>query len=268
MLLDHVVTVVANDGRIVCSAAVECMETLVQEIGGPEKSGETWGVVWDRYSMIGREVASNADIADSDDDAAAAAPYTQENLLRMVKLSSTMVKLGGKSFSAEDVMFLSNTARVLLVYGRSPSYSLDVDAMTPVQAAVVDLILDLVNLGSTSAAMVLNDLADLLTLAFVGAFDYTDCSYGRSASKKGVTGKITYVALWKKTAPAATELALKMISNALVYENGAVEKLLGVSRMRFCLPARPVDELRTISAGPCYTHEAQIRLSSGQQVRQ
>jgi hypothetical protein len=225
-LLNKVVEVVHTDGRLVCSAALDCMRTLATQ-AVTRDDNECWKLIWGSFKELSYAVQRNAEATG---EAEHYAPYTQENLQRFLEVTSTLVQVGSFRMSAPDMAFLLNSIRTVVVYARSPSYGLDVDSMTPVQTASLELLKSVAQLSPQSRALVLTDLAEMLTLPFVADFEFVDRSYGRSTAKNPVTGKITYVALWKKAAPVATEMGVDMASEAVAYQNGSIEKVLGVSQ--------------------------------------
>ncbi len=224
-LLNKIVQVVSTDGRPVRSAALECMRTLATTAITGDKNDKGWDELWRSFQAISYVVSQNAEALGESEHHG---PYTQDNLQRLVTVISTLVQIGSNRLSLLDLSFLLDTIRALLVYAHSPSYPLDVDSMTPVQTLSLELLLKIAGVSLHSRALVLDKLADLLTLPFVASFEYIDRSYGRYSAKKPVTGKITYVALWKKAAPAATEMAIKLVGDAVAYQDGGIENLLGV----------------------------------------
>jgi len=135
-------------------------------------------------------------------------PYTQESLLALIRVASLLHNI--KKWTSDELKRFSDIMRTVMTYSRSPEYRLDVDALSPLQAAVVEA-------TSKSRIMppslVLSDLADFSSLAYMGE----------------QSAKVTYVALSKYCMPHITAILRTSGSDRAIYDDGTVESVLGVS---------------------------------------
>lgn len=80
-----------------------------------------------------------------------------------------------------------------------------------------------------SASLIIRDLSEFATLAYVASFDAPPESTSTSSSAKLPPKRITYIALTKKTIPLLVELYQKFKDDILIYVDGTLEAVLSVS---------------------------------------
>jgi len=131
----------------------------------------------------------------------------------------------------------------ILTYSYSSDYRPDIDALSPLQVyftsfeiilfltLIQDVVLntvrdiDLTIPGSPS--LVMRDLSQYITLAYLAAFDVQpDPSYRMPQTPQK---RVTYIAVSKKTMPLLVDLFMRFKSNLDIYTDGTVESVLSVS---------------------------------------
>lgn len=136
-------------------------------------------------------------------------PYTQENLVALVRVASLLCDR--LEWTDDKARKLSTILRSAIEYSRSPDYRPDVDSMSPLQQAVTDLIIKASKSDNFSASLVLADLTEFASLAYLGDSG----------------GKVSYVALSKYCMPAMAAVFTRVADTAAVYEDGMVDSMLG-----------------------------------------
>ena len=85
--------------------------------------------------------------------------------------------------------------------------------------------------GPGVPSLILRDLSEYSTLAFLAAFDAPDSTPQTSSGKQNrpPQRRVTYIALSKKTMPQLVDLFLQFKDDDSVYNDGTVEAILSVS---------------------------------------
>jgi hypothetical protein len=214
-----------KDSPLVATAAMECFENLLRssvKADVPVDEGQVqwaWEEAWTTWDGLGEEVLQRASRADSAKD-----HFTQESIaafVRVVNRIQARLTLG-----LERCGRLLETLRGALTYARSREYRPDIDSLSPVQAAVLDTI-DAVNLDADEhlPSLVLSNLAEYTTLAFVAAFNNSGGGGSAAASSKR---SVSYIALFTAAIPRVVRLYSRYKDRASIYNDGAVETTLAV----------------------------------------
>ncbi|CAK9786560.1 hypothetical protein CC85DRAFT_283171 [Cutaneotrichosporon oleaginosum] len=172
-----------------CSTAA--LKTLERVLTASTKGSPVLELTWKTFVRMGDSLSEGD-------------PYTQENLVALVRVSRLLRDRLEWSEGDPRARQLSNILRAAVEYGRSPDYRADVDSMPPLQSSVVDLV------ASSSAfgpSLVLSDLAKFAGLPF------------------GAEGKQSFVALCKFCLPAMADVFEKHDVTSL-YTEGTVEAVL------------------------------------------
>ena len=103
----------------------------------------------------------------------------------------------------------------------------DIDTLTPVQTAVLEVVAAIKLEIPGAASAVLSDLSEYLTLAFIAAFD-SDVDAAAKV-KPTISQRVTYIALAKEVMPHVLWLYVRYKDDISVYEQGAVERMFAVS---------------------------------------
>lgn len=77
--------------------------------------------------------------------------------------------------------------------------------------------------------MVLRDLSEYLTLAFVGAFDINRSMVDSTIPDVRSSQRVTYIALTKKVMPMLLDTFIRLKDNVDVYSDETIETVLSVS---------------------------------------
>ncbi|EAU83566.2 hypothetical protein CC1G_07939 [Coprinopsis cinerea okayama7 len=236
------------DDRSISAPALRCLEKAVKAAAGAEgvlrpRVGEVLERVWKAVDVLGSAVGHRAASSRTIGATGQAAddleekqrekrlqpeqPFTQESLIALVDViqSARMVngKLTGKEWELEKLVRLMAILKGVLTYPDSNDYRPDIDALPPLQAVVIETIqsIDLSVAGSPS--LVMRDLSEYVTLAFLAAFDVQPQPNSKSTTPQK---RVTYIALSKKVMPMLVELFMRFKSAPQVYADGTVEAVL------------------------------------------
>lgn len=189
-------------GPKACSAALKALERI---LATSQKS--VLDPTWQTFVQLGEDVSKGGQ-------------FTQENLIALVRIAALLHDQIDLAF--EQQKQLTSILRSIMTYAESPDYRPDVDIMSPLQLAVVDLISQSSKLASS---LVLSDLAEFASLAYLGA---------------GVAGKPTHVALSKACLPKIAQV-FQNLDELSLYEDETVESVLrayGIPiKMKYDCPA-------------------------------
>lgn len=209
------------------TAAMQSLEKVLSvSLDGGEASriASSWEVAWSAWDEIGYSIASLSHSASPSEGADTRKTFTQINLEAYIRCILPIYTPPYITFDLTRIHRLLAILKAVLTFSRSPDYRPDVDSLTPLQVAILEVIA-VINLEVPGAASaVLSDLSEYLTLAFVAAFD-SETDGGRTRSQR-----ISYIALSKETMPHVLYLFQKYKDDASIYEQGAVERMLAVSR--------------------------------------
>ncbi|KAK4688854.1 hypothetical protein P7C73_g1265, partial [Tremellales sp. Uapishka_1] len=187
-----------SDPRQCCTASLRALERILLTMTldkdtAPDVTPLAIESTWTVFAEMGDS------IPDGD-------PYTQENLLALVRVALQLKEL--VQWDEEKLNHLSAILRSVMMYSRSPEYRPDIDVMSPLQSAVSDLI-------ATSSihgpSLVLGSLAEFSSLAYMG----------------DTNTKLTYIALSKYSMPKMREIFEKNVEDARLFEDGTVESVIG-----------------------------------------
>ncbi|KAK7030884.1 Endocytosis and vacuole integrity protein [Paramarasmius palmivorus] len=236
------------DNRPISSPALRCLEKVIKasapgETEWKDKTTHIWQRVWEALDHIGEAVLKKSGAQSLEADNALPKPFTQESLVSLIdvlqcmrglsraldgqewpleRLTRLMAILKGRQSSQTRIMLIELTTTLgVLTYSNSPDYRPDIDALPPLQTAIMDTIngIDLSSPGSPS--LVLQDLSEFSTLPFLAAFDVPQNPRSQTPQKR-----ITYIALAKKTMPLLVDLSLRFKDKAEIYIDGTLEAVL------------------------------------------
>lgn len=96
------------------------------------------------------------------------------------------------------------------------------------QNVVMDAI-DEIELSTAGVpSLIMRDLSEYITLAFLASFDVQEAAASGSKTNRPPQKRVTYIALSKKTMPQVVTLFLQFKDNATIYNDGTVEAILSV----------------------------------------
>jgi hypothetical protein len=200
-LLDRLKKSFVSEPRQCCTAALKALERILMAVDvlretSPEIATSVLDATWKAFT-------------DMDEALALGEPYTQENLVALVRVASLLHEQ--VSWTDDRLRQLSSILRAIMTYTRSPEYRPDVDVMSPLQSSICDLVAGSTHLGPS---IVLSDLAEFASLAYLGD-----------------SGMLTYVAVSKYAMPKLGEIFGRHWREGPLYEDGTVESVMGVSSL-------------------------------------
>ena len=95
------------------------------------------------------------------------------------------------------------------------------------QAAVLNTVQDIDLTIPGSPSLVMRDLSQYITLAYLAAFDVQ--SDAKDRVPQTPQKRVTYIAVSKKTMPLLVDLFMRFKSNLDIYTDGTVESVISVS---------------------------------------
>lgn len=218
------------DNRPISAPALRCLEKAIKAAEPAEgvlkpRVAEILERSWSAIDTLGGAVIRRATSTDGDQPDQ---PFTQESLIALTDVIQTDRRLNqrltGKEWDLQKLRRLMAILKGVITYPNSPDYRPDIDALPPLQSIVVETIesVDLSIPGSPS--LVMRDLSEYATLAFLAAFDVKPLS-GDKPTQAGQK-RVTYIALSKKIMPTLAELFAKFKASSEVYEDGTIEAVL------------------------------------------
>lgn len=149
--------------------------------------------------------------------------FSQDTLTAYVHTFADLYRVIGPTFSLQDVSQLLGVLRNILVYGSSPQYRPDVDHLSPLQEATLDVIQELDMQNPGVPPLVLRDLAEYMTLAFLSPTVQDD----KKPPSQRRFSSVTYIAINKRCSQLVADLFKKHHANLALYSEGVFERILG-----------------------------------------
>jgi hypothetical protein len=247
LLLAHLEDSCLRSSQEVSLASIKSFKNIVTVDPGFDKEkrmGDLWRRAWTTWELIGNGISnsntnstsqnsfepelqsltlslSSSSIAPISDD------FTQDTLTAFVSMFTTdLYGLISDTFTVNDVSSLLSVLRDVLVYSTSPQYRPDVDNLSPLQEAVVNAAVQV--LDDSVAPLVIADLAEYMTLAFLSPpEDSRNKARGYIPPSQRKFSTVTYIALNKKCSSLVPQLFKKHINNNALYTEGVFERLIG-----------------------------------------
>ncbi|KAG6906753.1 hypothetical protein DXG01_012283, partial [Tephrocybe rancida] len=242
VFVNHIQDSVLLDSRAISAPALRCLEKAVKvspTLDLPPIVSEVLLRVWQMIDVLGGAVIqrSGSQTPTSSNETWHDRPFTQESLVAFVDVIQTTRKasrtVDGNEWPLDRLTRLMVILKGVLTYPNSPDYRPDIDALPPVQAAVMETIegIDLSIPGSPS--LVLRDLSAYATLAFLAAFDVPTVTKTQTPQKR-----ITYIAISKKTLPMLVELFMRFKLDPAIYVDGTLEAAYSIPvKLKYDCPA-------------------------------
>ncbi|KAK0441196.1 uncharacterized protein EV420DRAFT_1650111 [Desarmillaria tabescens] len=233
VFVNHIQESVLIDHRTISAPALRCLEKALKASSSApsavkERVSEVWERVWQSIDAIGEAIlrrGGSQSPPKSFADGGPPKPFTQESLVAFVDViqSTRTVSrvVSGTEWPLDRITRLMGILKGVLTYPNSPDYRPDIDALPPLQSVVMETIsaIDLSITGSPS--LIMRDLSEFATLAFLAAFD-VQMSSGSQIPQK----RITYIALSKRTMPMLVDLFTKYKDLVAIYVDGTLEAVL------------------------------------------
>ncbi|KAI0933226.1 hypothetical protein AcV7_004756 [Taiwanofungus camphoratus] len=259
VFVNHIQDSWINDNRNISTTALRCLDKAVKACAHAEDGlknstiqalERAWGACNEMGGMILERRSLIALTKLSGENESLIKPFTQESLMTFVdvirSIRSVDKGFSGTEWSLERLSRLMSIIKGVLTYYDSPDFRPDIDALSPVQAAVMEVV-DSIDLSIDGApSLVLRDLSEYATLAYLAAFDVQDpplLNSTISASKQVYPAqkRVTYVALSKKTMPMLVDLFLRFKGQITIYIDGTLETVLSAYaipiKMKYECPA-------------------------------
>ncbi|KAG8763600.1 hypothetical protein FRC11_000859 [Ceratobasidium sp. 423] len=217
--LEVVTDSVLADDRATSTAALRCLEKGLLSMNKAE--GETTEAaknskeqIWAACDTIGSAIEQHVP--------SSGPVFTQECLQAFVDVVKGLHAASNPQWNLERFRRCLVILKSVIAYQSSPDYRPDIDGLTPVQSIVLDTVLgfDLGLLGLPS--LVLTDLSEFATLAFLAAFDAPDTS----GDSRRPPRRVTYIALSKRVMPVVVEIYSRFKATVDIYEDGTLDHIL------------------------------------------
>ncbi|KAI8636873.1 hypothetical protein BD408DRAFT_396694 [Parasitella parasitica] len=258
LLLAHLEDSCLRSSQEVSLASIKSFKTIVTinpEFKESAKLIDLWRRAWNTWQVIGKGIGqsmegekeettfgsdkgwlagdeaqlqsltlslSSSSVASISDD------FTQDTLTAFVTLFTDLYKLISHNFALEDVSALLSVLRNVLVYSTSPQYRPDVDHVSPLQEAVLDAVQTLDMNTDGVPPLVLADLAEYMTLAFLSPpEDGQNKNRGYIPPSQRKFSTVTYIALNKKCNTLVANLFKAHINTVSLYTEGVFERMIG-----------------------------------------
>ena len=161
--------------------------------------------------------------------------FSQDMLTAYVNMFTDLYKVISPTFNLNDVENLLGVLKNVLVYSTSQQYRPDIDHLSPLQEAVLNVIQSLDMNKPGIPPLVLRDLSEYMTLAFLNPQGLQQRQhYQQIADDKSKLSPqqrrystVTYIALNKKTSQMVVEMFQKHIDNVSLYSEGVFERIIG-----------------------------------------
>ncbi|KAF9222197.1 hypothetical protein BS17DRAFT_195192 [Gyrodon lividus] len=240
VFVSHIQDTVLLDRRPLSTPALQCLEKAVNSLSATADDGmrprvaEAWECSWQACNDIGSVIlqGGKSHFSPRDEVSSLHRAFTQDSLVAFIDVIRTTRKISRQQVNGEwpleRLTRLMEILKGVLTYPNSPEYRPDVDALTPVQASVIDAICDVDLSGSDVPSLVMRDLSEFSTLPFLAGFHTHPMQVSAPGSpvtpvSTSTRKHITYVGLSKKTMPSLVELYLQFKDRAEIYENGTLE---------------------------------------------
>ncbi|KAL0093822.1 hypothetical protein F4703DRAFT_1831802 [Phycomyces blakesleeanus] len=154
--------------------------------------------------------------------------FTQDTLTAYIRMFVDLYRVIAPGFSLEDIGSLLGVLRNMLVYSTSPQYRPDIDNLSPLQEGVLEVIQTLDMTVPGVPPLVLMDISEYMTLAFLSPPDdaqKTKGGYIPPSQRKFST--VTYIALNKKCSTMVAHLFKAHVNNKALYTEGVFERIIG-----------------------------------------
>ncbi|KIY49646.1 hypothetical protein FISHEDRAFT_40768 [Fistulina hepatica ATCC 64428] len=231
--VDHIQDAVLRDSRTISVPALRCLERSIEaSLSGIADLRERIDLIWERawkaVDAIGAAVLRRLNVVPSADAAVQQGPhepFTQDSLVALVDVIRSTRKISRAISNREwDVTRLKRLLAILkgmATYPSSPDFRPDVESLSPLQSGVMDTILEIDLSVLEAASLIMQDLAEFATLAFLAAFDVPQLPKSSTPPKR-----VTYIALTKRTMPLLVDLFLQFKDMPQIFSDGTVEAIL------------------------------------------
>ncbi|KAF8606647.1 hypothetical protein BDV93DRAFT_553804 [Ceratobasidium sp. AG-I] len=209
---------VLADDRTTSTAALRCLEKGLMSMSAAEAAAiadQSKEQMWSSCDRIGSAIGQNAPPTPA---------FTQECLQAFVDVLRGLHTASCSKWDLGRYKRCLWILKAVVMYSGSPDYRPDVDGLTPVQSAIVDTVLGFGLDFPGLPSLVLTDLSEFATLAFLAAFDVPDANPVPDSRRP--PRRVTYIALAKKVMPILVEIYGRFKTTVEVYKDGTVDSIL------------------------------------------
>ncbi|KAG0164957.1 hypothetical protein DFQ30_009163 [Apophysomyces sp. BC1015] len=254
LLLAHLEDSCLRSSQEVSLASIKSFRNILTLPSGFEADQaviDLWRDAWSSWEVIGNGIMAAKEGRDTEEHggkrknslepelhsltlslfSSSAAPisddFTQDTLAAYVNMFKELYRVISSTFDIDDVGSLLSVLRNLLVYSTSPQYRPDIDNLSPLQEAVLEVIQILDMSCPGVPPLVLMDLSEYMTLAFLSPQDEGQKSKGYIPPSQRKFSTVTYIALNKKCSKMVSELFTTHVNNLALYTEGVFERIIG-----------------------------------------
>ncbi|KAF7724885.1 hypothetical protein EC973_000598 [Apophysomyces ossiformis] len=254
LLLAHLEDSCLRSSQEVSLASIKSFKnilTLPSEFEISQTVTSLWRDAWSSWKIIGNGIVAakeGRDTKDYGDErknslepelhsltlslfSSSAAPisndFTQDTLTAYVHLFKEIYKVISSIFDIDDVASLLSVLRNVLVYPTSPQYRADIDNLSPLQEAVLEAIQSVDMSSPGVPPLILMDLSEYMTLAFLSPQDEVQKSRGYIPPGQRKFSTVTYIALNKKCTKLVSSLFKAHVNDISLYTDGVFERIIG-----------------------------------------
>ncbi|KAL7417221.1 hypothetical protein BDY24DRAFT_377122 [Mrakia frigida] len=184
---------------------------------------------WSTWESMGQDVLKVAEAHGSATPPSSSSPppstppFTQATLLAFVNTSQPLLRQSTSLWSMARLQSILSVLKGSMTVPPGDDIRPDVDTLTPLQQAIFDVfaILDLSSVPG-SAAVFLQDLSSLITLAYASSFAGEVVAEEKGRKPR----RLTFVAVSKRAMEVAVEVFLKHQGEVDLFSGGTVEQIV------------------------------------------
>ncbi|KAI0700224.1 hypothetical protein C8T65DRAFT_790748 [Cerioporus squamosus] len=215
-----------HDNRTITAPALRCLEKAIKACSVSEdlktRTMEALEIAWRACDEMGATVAdreaSSPGVKSPTLTGEGVQPFTQESLMAYVDVirctRGVARQLEDREWPLERLTRLMTILKGVLTYSSSPDFRPDIDALSPVQAVVMEAVDSIELTAQGVVSLVLRDL-----------LPYTSSLPSGAKVSRTAPSRVTYIALSKKTMPLLVDLFLRFKDDAAIYADGTVETI-------------------------------------------
>ncbi|KAF8340513.1 uncharacterized protein EI90DRAFT_3279123 [Cantharellus anzutake] len=227
--ITHITQAALLDNRIVTTAALRSLEasinasrTEAEDLQDASRTARE--AAWSSLEAVGSAVANQREASGAPPtEIGATPPFNQDSLLALADVLRVLYVFNGDQWELGRLRQMMFILKAIMTYTKSPEYRPDVDKLTPVQLAVIQAVEAIKLTVRFSPSLVLSDLSEFATLAFVAAFEVESNSGPQNSA---ASKQVTYIALAKYAMPKLVDLYLIHKTELDIYNDGTLERVL------------------------------------------
>ncbi|PCH34907.1 hypothetical protein WOLCODRAFT_27538 [Wolfiporia cocos MD-104 SS10] len=237
--VQHIVDSWLHDNRTVSATALRCLDKAIKAYTTTDgafvdKTKAALEITWKACNEMGSAILEKGTAVNASRPASmrSPGPFTQESLMAFVDVirstRSVVFSVEGAEWPLQRLERLMLILKGVLTYPSSPDFRPDIDALSPVQAVVIEAIDNIEQSAPGVPSLLLRDFSEFATLPFLAAFDVQSSLPARSDAPQQRTNqkRVTYIALSKRIMPKLVDLFMKFKASPTVYSDGTLESII------------------------------------------